>query len=387
MTDNLARITKLVTAVDMETPEFMGSVCPPVFETSVFMDGSFDVQERVAKGELKKYSYARTSGNPTCDHLNRMLAKMENGEQAMTVPSGATAIYLAMVSSLKSGDHVVMDKNAYGRALGFLRDEFPRFGVTYTLVDMKNTEAVAEAIRPETSLIYMESPTSWLFEVHDIRAICAMARERGIRTIIDNTYATPVFQNPIDYGVDIVVHSATKYLGGHSNCMAGVIVASNEFFRNITKVEAKVSAAEAAKLMVNMRTLPLRMERHYESAKKVAALLERNSKVVSVAYPGSPNHPQRELIEKQMYGASGTMSFILDCDREGTRRFFNALRTIHIGGTWGTYESTIQTTDTNPNFVVNTEYTNLQPHQCRLSVGLENVDVLLEDLDTALKAI
>ena len=136
-----------------------------------------------------------------------------------------------------------------------------------------------------------------------------------------------------------------------------------------------------------MRTLPLRMERHYESAKKVAALLERSSKVVSVAYPGSPNHPQRELIEKQMYGASGTMSFILDCDREGTRRFFNALRTIHIGGTWGTYESTIQTTDTNPNFVVNTEYTNLQPHQCRLSVGLENVEDILADLEKGIRAI
>lgn len=387
MNKNVARITQLVTAVDGETPEFLGAVCPPTFETTVFKYRDFEMVEAVSMGKIHPYGYARTSGTPTGDALNRLLAAMENGESALTLASGSAAIFTAMISCLKAGDHVIMDRNAYGRALGFLKNEFARFGVTHTLVTMKNTDEVEAAIRPETALIYMESPNSWMFEVQDIRAIAALARKHGIRTIIDNTYSTPVYQNPIDMGVDVVLHSATKYLGGHSATIAGVIVSTRDFISHLAPVEAKLPAHEASKLLLNLRTLPLRMERHYENAKKVSAFLEKHSKVQQVFYPGSPNHPQRALIEQQMYGASGTLSFVLDCDREGTRRFFNALRTVNIGGTWGTYECTIQTTDTTPDFVMNTEYTTLLPHQCRLSVGLESADEILEDLDQALSRI
>lgn len=386
MNKNLARITELVTAVD-ETPEFLGAVCPPTFETTVFKYRDFETVEALAMGKIHPYGYARTSGTPTGDALNRMMAAMENGEAALSLASGSAAIFTAMISCLKAGDHVIMDRNAYGRALGFLKNEFARFGVTHTLVTMKNTEEVAAAIRPETALIYMESPNSWMFEVQDIRAITALAKAHGIKTIMDNTYSTPVYQNPLDMGVDVVLHSATKYLGGHSAVVAGVIVSTKAFIRDITPVEAKLPAHEASKLLLNLRTLPLRMERHYENAKKVSAFLEKHGRVTQVFYPGSPNHPQHALIERQMSGASGTLSFVLDCDREGTRRFFNALHTVNIGGTWGTYECTIQTTDTTPDFKMNMEYTTLLPHQCRLSVGLEDADAILEDLDQALRKI
>lgn len=371
MHPNVARITEIVTAVDMDTPEFLGAVCPPTFETSVFMGNP-------------KYGYARTSGNPTNDALHRMLAKMENAEAALAVASGATAIFTALVSSLKAGDHVIMDRNAYGRALRFVQD-FTRYGVSYTYVSMKNIEEVEAAIRPETTLIYLESPSSLVFEVCDIRAITALAKKHGIRTIMDNTYATPVFQNPIDMGVDVVIHSATKYLGGHSATIAGAIISTKEFIDNLTPVEGKLAAHEATKFLTNLRTLPLRMERHYENAKKVSAFFEAHDKIKEVMYPGSPNNPQRELIEKQMYGASGTMGFVLDCTSEEMgAKFINALKVIHNGGTWGTYESTINYhgyREPNP------EFTTIPSYHCRLSVGLENVDRILEDLDQALRVM
>ncbi len=366
MHPNMARITKLLTAVDTDAPEFQGAVCPPTFETTVFLGND-------------RYGYSRTDGNPTNEALHRLLARMENAEAAMAVASGSTAIYTALVSSLKAGDHVILDTHAYGRAHNFLR-EFQRFGVTHTKVSMKNLEEVEAAIRPETTVIYMESPSSLVFEVCDIRAVTALAKARGIRTILDNTYCTPVFQNPIDMGVDVVLHSATKYLGGHSAVIAGAIIGSREFIENLSPVEAKLSAHEASKLLLNLRTLPLRMERHMESGKKVCAFLEGHRKIKAVLYPGSPNNPQRPLIESQMYGVSGTMGFVLDCKDDGQgQRFVDALRLVHHGGTWGTYESTINYHGCRePGDIV-------PPWHCRLSVGLENAEDILEDLEQALQ--
>ena len=371
MKDNIARITEIVTAVDTDTPEFIGAVCPPSFETTVFMGGRHE-----------KYTYARTTGNPTCDALQKMLAKMENAEAALAVASGATAIFTAMVSCLKAGDHVIMDRNAYGRAVMFVKD-FERFGVSHTFVTMGNIDELEAAIRPETTVIYMESPSSLMFEVCDIRAVTALAKKHGIRTILDNTYSTPVFQNPIDMGVDVVLHSATKYLGGHSAVIAGAIISTKDFIDRLTPVEGKLSAHEAGKLMLNMRTLPLRMERHQENAKKVCAFLESHEKIREVMYPGSAQHPKRVLIESQMYGTSGTMGFVLDCrsDEDGLR-FMNALRTVHWGGTWGTYETTINYHGVRE---PGSETTTIPSYHCRLSVGLENADAIIDDLYQALK--
>ena len=382
---NLARITEIVTSVDMETPEFLRSVVPPTYSTTVFRYTDFDMAEAHSAGKIRPHTYSRTDGNPTNECLHRMMANMENAEAAMAVASGTTAIFTAMISCLKAGDHVVIDGGAYGRAQGFLCNEFARFGVTHTRVSLKEPGALEDALRPETTLIYLESPNSWFFELQDIRHITKIARERGITTILDNTYSTPVFQNPVDLGVDVVLHSATKYLGGHSNVIAGIIVSTRKFIDSLSQVEGKLSAREASELLVNLRTLPLRMERHQETARRVCFLLENSSRVKTVFWPGSEHYPQKDLFKSQMYGASGTMSFVLDCDREGTRRFINALRIVNLGGTWGTYETTIQTTDTNPNY--HRELFGLLPHHCRISVGLEDADALLEDLDSALRKI
>ena len=386
MNQNVARITNLVTQID-DTECFLGSVCPPTFETTIFKIPDFDTAEKMSAGEDVRYSYSRTDGNPTLATLGRLLAAMENGEAAKTFASGTTAIFTAMISCLKKGDHVVIDRNAYGRAIGFLRNEFARFGVDHTFVDASDIDQVRAAIRPETTLFYLESPCSWLFNVHDFRALTKLAKEHGIKTITDNTYSTPVFQNPIDMGVDIVVHSATKYLGGHSATIGGVIVSTEDFIRNIAQVEGNLSTHEASKLLLNLRTLPLRMERHYENAKAVAAFLEQSDKVSHVFYPGSPNHPQYDLIQRQMYGASGLLSFTLDCDRSGSKRFFDALRHISIGGSWGSYETVIYSTDFQRDFVDNSEFTTLLPHHNRFSVGLEDIDLLLSELESALRAV
>ena len=382
---NLARITDIVTSVDMDTPEFLRAVTPPTFATTVFRYTDFAMAEAHSAGKIHPHTYSRTDGNPTNECLHRMMARMENGEAAMALASGTTAIFTAMITCLKAGDHVVIDAGAYGRAQGFLDNEFRRFGVTHTRVSLKEPGALESALRPNTALIYLESPNSWFFELQDLRHVAKIARERGIFTVLDNTYSTPVFQNPLDFGVDAVLHSATKYLGGHSNVAAGIIVSSRRFIDSLTQVEGKLPAREASELLLHLRTLPLRMERHQETAKKVCALLESSDRVKTVFWPGSDRFPQKELFESQMYGASGTMSFVLDCDREGTRRFIDALRVVNLGGTWGTYETTIQTTDTNPNY--RQEPFGLLPHHCRISVGLEDADALLEDLDAALRAI
>ncbi len=386
MHQNVKRIANLVTGID-DTECYLGAVCPPTFETTIFKLKDFDTARRFSEGEIRPYTYSRTDGNPTYTTLHNLLAAMENGEAAMTFASGTTAIFTTLLSCLKSGDHVVMEHNAYGRAIGFLKNEFARFGVTHSLVRGKNLDELEAALRPETALIYLESPSSWLFEVQDLAAVAVLAKSRGIRTVIDNTYSTPVFQNPLDFGVDAVIHSATKYLGGHSATIGGAVVSSREFIENLAPVEGKLSTHEASKLLLNLRTLPLRMERHQENAAAVAGLLESSDRVKALFYTGSDRHPQRKLIKRQMYGAPGLMSFVLDCDRAGSKRFMDAMRHIAIGGSWGGYESVIWSTDFSGSFRENTEYSTMLAHQCRLSVGLESADLLLSELEKGLRAI
>lgn len=385
MKTNSERIFDIVTSCDEYYEDFMGAINPPTFETSVYRFPDWKTCEEVNAGKYFRYCYGKNA-NPTLDVVCAKLAAMERGEAAKCFSSGTAAMYTALMRFLSSGDHVVTIDHVYGRIRNFLNDTFPRYGIAASFVDGTDPESFRTAIRPNTKVFYLESPSTWQFDLQDLETVIGIAKDHGIITIIDNTWATPVFQNPIDFGADIVVHSASKYLGGHSDLVAGVMVSSEEIINTLPEFGSVLSPYEANKLLRGLRTLPLRMERHQKNALEVATYLEKSGKVEEVIYPGLKSNPQYQLVKKQMHGTSGLMSFVPACDAAGLRRFMNALRHISITGSWGGYESVIYSV--NPDADAETLYQGgLKPKQVRLSVGLENPDILLEDLERGLKAI
>ncbi len=383
--ENLARIQSLVTSMEDQEDFCIGAITPPVFETSIFRRDSFADAEAVATGQRFRYTYSRGE-NPTVDIARRLLARMEKGESAQLFGSGTGAIYTALLYSLKAGDHAVIERNAYGRATNFLKNEFARMNVTHTLVDGRDFDNITSACRDNTTLIYLESPSSWQLDLQDLPRIAAFARARGILTAIDNTWATPVFQNPIDYGIDMVIHSVTKYLGGHSDLIGGAIVSTKKIIDSLPQTGAVMTAASASRLLRSLRTLPFRMPLHQQYGLEVASLLEASGKVKEVKHPGLPSHPQHELAQKLLYGCSGVFSFVLDTDRPGLKRFFDNLSICNLTASWGGYESVIWAINIDPNFQEGSGE-GCKNMQIRLSVGLEPLEQQLEAYDRALRAI
>ena len=379
------RVNDIVTGIDEKDDRFMGAVAPPIYENSIYRLPDFATAKSFNKGEVERYMYGKNA-NPTTDALAHKLALLEGGEAAQCYSSGTAAIFTALMAGLQHGGHIIVVKNVYGRTSGFLKQLFHPLGVTTTYVDGTELQAIEDAIRPDTKVIYLESPTSWQFELQPIQDVADLARKHNITTMIDNTWATPVFQNPIGLGIDLVIHSASKYLGGHSDLVAGAIIGSRERIAQLPQLGAVLSPHESAKLMKGLRTLPIRMERHEKSAMKIADYLHRNGIIHEVRYPGLPAFGQHELARQQMRGCSGLLSFTLDTDLAGVERFINGLRHVSIGGSWGGFDSIIYTTAMS----ANAEEMLLEgfiPTQCRLSVGLEHADTLLEDLDQALRKV
>lgn len=378
------RVQDIVTHIDDNT-DLYGAVVPPTFENTIYRYPDYDTVVETVKGTQTRYGYGKNA-NPTTDALETKLAALENGEAARCFGSGTAAIYTALLSMLKAGDHVVTVKNVYGRVSDFLNNWFVKFGVDTTYVTGTDVGDFAAAVRPNTALLYLESPTSWHFELQDIRAVTAFARERGIKVAIDNTWATPVFQNPLDYGVDAVIHSASKYLGGHSDLVGGAIVGTRAYINALPQLGAVLAPHEASKLLKGLRTLALRMEKHESNGGAVAAYLAQHPKVRTVRYPGLPAFPQHELALRQMKGSSGVLSFNLATDRGGVRRFIDALRYVSIGGSWGGFESVIYAAAMSgePHEVASRGF---ELTQIRLSVGLEDLETLLEDIEGALRRV
>ncbi|WP_409340851.1 trans-sulfuration enzyme family protein [Paenibacillus sp. MBLB4367] len=385
MRDHYRRVQDIVTAIDEYAEEMYGAVVPPTFENTIYRYPDFESVEETVQGKISRYTYGKNT-NPTIEALERKLARLEKGEAAKCFGSGTAAIYTTLLSVLQQGSHVITVANVYGRVSDFLRQPFAKFGVESTFVPGLQAADFEEALKPNTKLIYLESPTSWHFELQDIRRVTDLASKHGIKVVIDNTWATPVFQNPLDYGVDAVIHSASKYLSGHSDLVAGAVIGSGELITGLPQVGAVLSPNEASKLLKGMRTLALRMERHESSAGRIASFLAGEPKIRSVRYPGLPGFGQRELALAQMNGSSGLMSFELDSDKEGVRRFVNGLRHISIGGSWGGFESNLYAAAMSGS-EEEVRSRGFGIGQIRLSVGLEDADTLLEDLQVALSKV
>ncbi|GBC95715.1 Cystathionine gamma-synthase [bacterium HR16] len=362
-----------------EDPErYMGSVVPPIFQNSLFTAPSVEARSRKAG----RYIYTRES-NPTTDILNAKIAALEGAEEARCFASGMAAISAAVMSQLRSGDHVVCVKNVYYPARVLLQDYLNRFGVEVSFVRGTSVEDFEQALRPNTRLFYLESPTSINLWLQPLEEVCAFARAHGITTIIDNTWATPVFQRPIQMGVDIVVHSASKYLGGHSDVIAGVVCTSRQHIeaihREMTLIGGILDPFAAWLILRGLRTLPARLRQHQQSALRVAQWLSEHPAVHRVLYPGLPSHPQYELACRQMSGFSGLFSFTLKHNsREAAVGVVDALKTFHIGVSWGGYESLAL-----PMLIE--DYDGEQRWGLRVHIGLEQPESLIADLEQALR--
>jgi cystathionine beta-lyase len=363
---------------------FLGAVVPPIFQNSLF--ASPDCATFVNRSALHPdiYDYTRV-GNPTTDILETKLAALEKAEAARCFGSGDAAVTAAVLHSVRAGDHVVAVDTAYGPTRSILGEYLRKFDVSVTFVEGTDIQQFADAIQPKTTLIYLESPSSMVFRLQDLPAVAALAKERGITTVIDNSWASPYFQNPLEFGIDLVLHSATKYLGGHSDIVAGVIMGSKERLDSIKQNEGSLLGGIldpfAAWLMLRgLRTLGVRMDRHQSSALAVARFLEAHPRVGCVHYPGLESHPQHALAKKQMRGTSGLLSFELtDGTQADSFALVDRLHYFRIAVSWGGYES----------LAIPVAFSGREGGAgprwgARLHIGLETPEDLLEDLMEAL---
>lgn len=348
-----------------------------------------------ARKEIEKptggYEYSRT-GNPTRDALEKRLAALENAKFGLAFASGMAAEATLLLSLLKNGDHIVAFDDLYGGTRRLFDDVFQNFGLGITYVDAREPENVEKAIKESTKLFWMETPTNPLMKLCDIEAIAGIARTRDIITVIDNTFMSPYFQRPLELGADIVVHSTTKYLGGHSDVVGGAIMISNKEHHNKLRfnqnaIGAVPSPFDCFLVLRGIKTLPVRMERHNYNAQKIAEYLESHLKVKRVYYPGLSSHPQRQLAKRQMSGFGGMLSFELDGSLKDAKAFLKRLKIFALAESLGGVESLIE----HPVLMTHAsiskkdrEKIGITDSLIRASVGIEDVEDLIEDIEQAL---
>jgi cystathionine beta-lyase/cystathionine gamma-synthase len=370
-----------------------GAVVPPIFQNSLFTFESWEAIDEAFSDPANHCIYSR-GNNPSVVLAEKKIAALAGGERAKLFGSGMAAISAVLFHVLEQGDHVVAVKNIYGPTSNLLSYLNGKMNVETTYVSGEAVEEFEAAITRKTRLIYLESPSSLVFSLQDIKGVAALARERGIRTIIDNTWATPFFQKPLSMGVELEVHSCSKYLGGHSDLVAGVVIGGEKDLLEIGKNEyllfgGKMAPFEAWLMVRSLRTLTIRMQKHQENAMAVARFLEGHSNVRNVRYPGLESFPQYELGKKQMGGCSGLMGFELATDDlQQIKKFVNRLEIFSIGVSWGGHESLvfapiISTLKELPEEQFKT--LGISPGVMRISVGLENSDDLIRDLNQALE--
>lgn len=366
----------------------LGAVNPPVFENSLFTFASAEELGEAVRNEDERYVYWRGT-NPTVDLAQRKLAALERGERAKCFGSGMGAISATISSLVSAGDHVLVLGAVYGPTTQFLR-YLEKFGVTHTHVD--DLAGCDSAIRASTRLLYFESPSYMAYRVVDIAEVTGWARERGLVTVMDNTWSTPLFQKPLTMGVDLVVHSLSKYIGGHSDLVGGVAIGPARLIRPLALTEyqlygAAMSPHDAAKVIKGLRTLPVRMLAHQERGLAVAAFLKDHPGVRAVNHPGLPSHPGHTIAARQMSGFSSLFSLELDTDsREEVSAFLDKLRHFRIGVSWGGFESLVNAPALSTEESVRATM-GIPVGLVRLSVGLEPADTLIKDLGLALEGL
>lgn len=364
------------------------AVVPPIYMNSLHVFP--DMASYLGVDIEKDYIYGRVS-NPTVHLLEQKLAGLERGTRGLVFSSGMAALTTAIHACCKAGDHIICLHNCYGPTVEFIKDIcIPRLSMQVTFVEA-TAEAVIAAIRPETTLMLLESPTSLVFEVLDIPAITKVARAKGIRTYIDNTYCTPLYQKPLTMGIDIVMHTLSKYLGGHSDVIGGALVCQDEALgRELARCRefygGVIGPMEGWLVLRGLRSMSVRLAQHQQVAMDVAAFLEAHPRVARVHYPGLASHPQHAIASAQQAGSCGLLSFEINGTKEEALRVCDALRVFQIGVSWGGFESLVVM----PMYKRTSEQAALcgtGQQLIRIHCGLEGTDTLIDDLKQALAVI
>jgi cystathionine gamma-lyase len=384
MADRKPRLETLAIHAGQRPDPTTGAIMTPVYLTSTY------VQE--GPGQHKGFEYSRTR-NPTRDALEGCLAALEGARHGLCFGSGLAATD-AVLHALEAGDHVLYSDDLYGGTFRIFDKVFRRCGVSFDPVDMSRPGEVEAALRPRTRLVWIESPTNPMLKIVDLAAVARAARAGGARTVVDNTFATPVFQRPLELGVDAVVHSTTKYLNGHSDVVGGAVLTSDdELAARLRFVQNAVGAVpgplDAFLVLRGLKTLPLRMERHAANALLLARHLEGHPQVERVVYPGLPSHPQHALAARQMSGFGGMLTFVIRGGLPAARAFLGAVRIFACAESLGGVESLIEHPAIMTHASVPPETRarlGIADGLIRVSVGVESADDLVEDLERAFAA-
>ena len=366
---------------EVEDKQFKGSVSPIYMGTSYAFD------------EVDIKRYPRYFNTPNQEHLSKKIAALEHTESALIFGSGMAAISTMFLAFLKSGDHVVVQNILYGGTSNFIKEELPKCGIEYTFTNGYEVSDFESVIRPNTKMILIETPSNPLLTITDLKGIAKLAKSKDILTTIDNTFASPVNQNPIDFGIDIVMHSATKYLGGHSDILAGVVASSNENMEKIWHV-AKNLGGSLSDFMVwmlerSIKTLGLRVKAQNRNAKRLAKFLEQHDDVKNVYYPGLKSHPQHELAKSQMKGFGGMLSFEL-ADGLDALQFQKALKLIKSAMSLASIESTMVSPYLTSHALLTPEErraVGISDGLIRFSVGIESKQDLIDDIEQAIAKV
>ncbi|SFE45809.1 Cystathionine beta-lyase/cystathionine gamma-synthase [Paenibacillus catalpae] len=364
-----------------------GAVTIPIYQNSLFAFENHESFDQAMKDVLAATVYSR-GNNPTVQYLESKIADLEAAEKARCFASGMAAIAGSLHALLRSGDHVICVNQAYGPTRQFLDELSERYQVEVTYVDGCLLSDFEDALRPNTRLIYLESPTSGLFQLQDLEGVSSLAKRAGALTMIDSSWATPCFQRPLTWGIDLVLHSMTKYFSGHSDCLGGVVAGRADLIDEIANkgymLFGGVMTPHTASLMIRgLRTLPLRMERHQRNGLIIAEYMEKHPLVNRVNHPGLPSHPQHALARKQLDGFSSLFSFETQVSVELLKKWADALRYFRIGVSWGGFESLVTVGQT----PASRNLGGTNPSVARLFIGLEDPQTLIEDIEQAWRQV
>lgn len=370
-----------------------GSVSVPIYNASVFAFSDADEGAAIHNHQKEGYFYGRL-GNPTQTALERAMCELENGEDALAFASGMAAVSAAVLTLVKSGDHIVAPDSMYSTTTNFFNELSEKFGIETTFIDAAEAENYARVAKPETKILWLETPSNPLLKITDIEAVAKIAKEKNITTVADNTFATPFNHRPLELGVDLVIHSATKYLGGHSDLTAGLIIGKKEIIEktrlHTTKLYGGNIAPQTAWLVLRgIKTLALRMERHNQNASAIANMLSVHPKVKAVFYPGLENHQNYEISKKQMKGFGGMIAFDVGGVQEG-KNLVNNVEVCTLATSLGGVETIIQHSASMTHATLSRENrlkAGVTDGLIRLSVGIEDEKDLIADLENALNQI
>ena len=378
-----------------DSRDHQGSLAVPLYQTSTYVFDSAEQGERRFAGEEAGNIYSRL-GNPTVAVLEERIAKMEEGAAGLAFASGMAAVSAVLVHLTKANDHVICSRGIYGCTFGFLKILEEKYNITHDLISMKTEQEIEKAVKPETTCIYVETPINPTMELVDLEAVVNVAKRHNLKVVVDNTFCSPYIQTPLTFGVDYVLHSATKYINGHGDVIAGLLVGKDA--DDMAKLRGTVqkdfggiiSPFDAWLLLRGIKTLPIRMDRHSANAKIIFDYLQKHPKVEEVFYPFDDQHPQYAIAKKQMKTGGGLISFTIKGGKEDAQKLLNHLSLIKLAVSLGDAETLMQHPATMTHSAVpkeDREKMGVSDTLLRLSVGLEHMDDIMADLDQAFEAI